>query len=456
MVAYRVIDDHNELENIGSRSHDQLDLHITDTPFLVASGSVADAPSSRYLAAGAGIEINDGGPGNSLTITATASPDYTFPDDLTVSLTSGRTFGRYASGEVIPATGKTPAEVILMAIAEPIDPTVSLDGTNVLTTAFNTVGSVTTSLNGNYTINSAGASVQSATLEHRVGGAGPWVILSTSITNPLSYEHTFDVAPFYTTTLNYRYTIVDSQGATTTAIKNITPQPYAPPIMNLSIVRNDDGGIVGESDLKREKGNISSTLSGAITRQRINVPITSYSVQFSVDNSTWFDVPGLSSIPVSGNPPSVTIPSTVHNDVSLKGYNVLYYRVRVNDIYTTSNSSVTTINFLNVVFYGPSENIPVNSGDVRGLGNKVFTDSSNPFNLETGSTYKNFVVAIPSTLSISEVLDLDALNANITNSYVLVSLNVNNGGDVPTSYSVYTMSNAIAYSSNHRHKVTRS
>ena len=456
MTAYRVVDDHNELENIGSHTHDQIDSHIEETPFLVVSGSSLLASASRTIEAGTGISIVDGGPGGNLTISATGdAADYVFPGDLTVTLANGRSFGRYASGETIPATGKTPAEVIMLAIAEPIDPTVTLTASNILTTAFNTQGTVRTELNCGYTINSAGASVQSATLQYRTGGAGAWTTLSTSTANPQSFNHDFVVGPFYTTTINYQYTVVDTQGATKTVATNIVPQGYASPTMTLSVVRVNVGGVTGETNTKREKGNVASTLSGSITRQRQNVAITSYSVQYSTNNSTWSDVPGLSSVAVVGNPASVAIPATVHDDAALKSANTIYYRIRVTDEYQVTNSSTSTVSFLNTIFYGPAENVPSASADVRNLVGKVFTDSANPFNLETGSTYRNFIAALPASLSITEVLDLDALNANITANYTVSTMFIDDGGGISTSYKVYTMTNAIPYTDNHRHRITR-
>jgi len=157
---------------------------------------------------------------------------------------------------------------------------------------------------------------------------------------------------------------------------------------------------------------------------------------------------------VSGNPASVSIPSTVHDDVSMKNKTTLYYRVRVTDAYTTTNSSTTTVTFLSVIFHGPSSTAPDATG-VRSLPSKVFTDTTNPFNLETGDTYRHFTVALPRSLSVTEILDLDALNANITANYSLSTLNVDDGGGNVTSYKVYTMTNAIPYTSNHRHRITR-
>jgi hypothetical protein len=342
-----------------------------------------------------------------------------------------------------------------MAIAEPINPTVNLSGNNILTTAFNTTGDVTTSILGSYVINSSGASISTATLQFRTGNAGAWSTLTTATSSPLNYDHTFSADPFFAQTLNYRYIVEDTQGASSTATLNLTPQAYASPTFSLSIVTISATGVTGETNTKREKGNVGSTIAGTITRQRVNVPITRYSVQYSTNGTTWSDVPGLSNVIVSDNPSSVSIPSTTHNDSSLKSCTSLHYRIRVTDEYQSTNSSTTTISFLNVIFHGPSTNPLTTSAGVRSLGSKVFTDSSNPFNLNTGSVYNNFTVAMPSALSITEVIDLDALNANITANYVLNTFNVEDGGGTLTSYDVYTMTNAIPYTSNHRHRVTR-
>lgn len=58
-----------------------------------------------------------------------------FPDDITVSLASGRTFGKYQNRQIIPAAGKTANEVILMAAIEDIYPTYATAGVGVAQSA---------------------------------------------------------------------------------------------------------------------------------------------------------------------------------------------------------------------------------------------------------------------------------------------------------------------------------
>jgi len=82
---------------------------------------------------------------------------------------------------------------------------------------------------------------------------------------------------------------------------------------------------------------------------------------------------------------------------------------------------------------------------------------TNPFNLLTGIVYKDFTVALPSTLTRSSVVDLDALNADITTQYILNAglTGIANYAGITSSYNVYTMSPAIPYSANHQHSITR-
>jgi len=422
---------------------------LTDgTPYLVASSSSAMAQTGS-------ISITSGSANGQVTVNS-----YVFPSDLSVSLTGGRTFGRYATGTTIPATGKTPAEVILLAIAEPINPTVNLTPTNPITSTFGISGSITTSITGSYTINTLGATVSTAALQFRSGSTGAWTTLTSATTNPLYYDHTFTVGSFFTTILNYQYIITDSAGATLTTAVNLTPQAYAAPTMALTVTTTTGGGFSNETNTLRERGNVGSTITGTITRNRSNAPISSYSVQYQVNGTGgWTDVPGLSAVPVSGNPSSISIPSTSHNDSSLNTSTSLLYRVQVVDAYQTSTSGSTTITFQYGIFYGPSASAPVNSANVRALGTKTLVSAGGTTQLDTGNTQVNFTMALPTTVAasdtISSVTDLDALNADITSSYVLSTFNVNDGGGTAVSYKVYTMTIASPYASSHRHSIVR-
>jgi len=235
-----------------------------------------------------------------------------------------------------------------------------------------------------------------------------------------------------------------------------TPTAYQSPTINLVIVAVSSGGIVGESATKRERGNVNSTISGTITKKYGAAILSSYTVEFQVNGAgTWTSVPGLSSISIADNPSVVTIPTTTHDATAYKTANSISYRLKITDSYQTTTSTTTVVSFRTVIFHGPTSVAPTDSTDVRTLPQKLFIDGNNPFILTTGTTEKIFTAAMPAPLTISEVIDLDALNIEITQSYGLSNFNVADAGGTIISYNVYTLSNAIAYSTSHKHEITR-
>lgn len=407
------------------------------------------------LVAGNGIQLSTS-PDGKIQIDASASSgESVFQNDLVVSLSGGKTFGRYASGDTIPATGKTAAEVLALATVEPINPTVGL--TSPTTIAFNQTN-ISNVINFSHVINSLNASVSTAVLEWRRGSSGSWTSLSTSTSSASSFTHSLSDTAFNSATFNYRYTVTDTVGATATATLTLTPAAYQAPTISLVVSGEKLEQI--ESDLKREKGNIDSNLTGTITRRSPLVNLVSYMLQYSTDGNTWVN---LNINPVSIGPGNSDIVQFKHSNQELRTSASIRYRVQVIDTYQQHLSSVgvmsavTTVAFLNLIFYGSVGQAPQNSNDVRALQGKIFTDGSNPFSIETGTTNRIFSFALPAGTGLTSVIDVDALNANITTSYVKSTFNVLDSGATATSYDVYTMINAEPYSPNsHEHRVTRS
>lgn len=120
------------------------------------------------------------------------------------------------------------------------------------------------------------------------------------------------------------------------------------------------------------------------------------------------------------------------------------------------NSSAFTVTSRFFRFFGPASASPTNSTEVRGLSSSAF-QTSGSFSLETGSTLTKFVVALPPSVTITSVIDLDALNANITSEYVLTgTINVLDAGSTNRSYNIYEMNVGVPYSSSHTHQITTS
>lgn len=120
----------------------------------------------------------------------------------------------------------------------------------------------------------------------------------------------------------------------------------------------------------------------------------------------------------------------------------------------TFNSSnfVVTARFYR--FFGPTASSPANSAAVRALSSSAFHTGATTFSLETGTTQTKFVVALPPGVTISSVIDLDALSADITSQYVLTgTVNVLDAGSTNRAYNIYEMNVGIAYSSSHTHQI---
>lgn len=122
----------------------------------------------------------------------------------------------------------------------------------------------------------------------------------------------------------------------------------------------------------------------------------------------------------------------------------------------TFNSNLFTVTARFYRFFGASAITPSNSMEVRALSSNTFqTSSASTFILNTGTTETIFIVALPPSVTISNVIDIDALNANITSEYVLLgTINVQDAGGTNRVYNLYRMTLGAPYASNHQHQIT--
>ena len=395
---------------------------------------------------------DDNGIVTAIGVVATASALEKFVSDSLVSLSPGKSFGKYVNGDIIPSNGKTAVEVIKLSIMEEIAPTISLNSSTIILYNQTAIDNV---LTFSYTINSIDpitilpAVVSSVLLEWRRNNTGSWTTLSTNVALT-NYTHSYTDTPLNSQPFNYRYTVIDSLGGTNTITKDITPESYIEPSVLLNV--NATSLTYPEIDLKRERGNFSSNISGLITRNNSLVDLQYYQLQYQKDNGIWTDFGA--TVSISGE--TYSIPSTNQNEPTLASANSVSYRVNVTDLKQTSQGSATTVNFLNLIFYGPSSSAPTISSEVRNLSDRILSDGSNPFILNTGMTDRFFNVVLPSTLSVTEVLDLDALNINYTLQYASSPISILDYIGTSTAYNLYTMPLAVPYSDqSHRHQIRR-
>lgn len=150
MTAYRVLDDHKELDNIGSRTHDEIDVHIDTSAFLIVSGVSSHVPAlGRVLTAGTNIQFTDGGPGGSFTVSVSGSiSSNPGGNDTHVQFNDGGAFG----GESTFTYNKSTNTMRVTNMSGSL--TRLTDGSPYLIGGANI--SVVTNPNGSITINSAG------------------------------------------------------------------------------------------------------------------------------------------------------------------------------------------------------------------------------------------------------------------------------------------------------------
>lgn len=106
------------------------------------------------------------------------------------------------------------------------------------------------------------------------------------------------------------------------------------------------------------------------------------------------------------------------------------------------------------IWYDAVSATPTNSNVARGLSNSRFSNDGNAFTLNTGNSQKTFVILLPPGKTLQSVIDQDALNLDITAQYLSGSIAVNDAAGAAIIYTMYTMSQSVAYSSNHRHNIT--
>jgi hypothetical protein len=307
--------------------------------------------------------------GDTIIIDSTGGSSTVFTEDITVSIANGKTFGKYENGDTIPASGKTPNDIILMSLAEALDPTVnlshSLSGTDIRFGLDNKTVNVTFS----YVINTIGASVASAVLEWKREGVGSWVEL-TSDTGDTSYLHIINDSGdrFNTADINYRYTVTDTEGASTFEEYNVTLQPYAAPTISSNYLPLSFQ-IAYETKQLREIGNVDTTITGNIESNNDLVNLLEYRIQRD-DGTGYVTVASETGFNLQNKSITSYLDVAATSDTT-----TITYRVQVDDEWTTTTSAVYTINLRYSSYFGYNTNTVLTSGQIIGLGNNALLSS---------------------------------------------------------------------------------
>lgn len=268
----------------------------------------------------------------------------------------GTSFGKYISGETIPAAGKTVEAVLLDVCMKAVNPTASLAITSGVP-AYNSTN-ITNVLSFSHVINTPGATVATAILQFRRNNTGAWTTINEVLTTPDVFNHVNNDVVDKVTSFNYQYIVTDSNGSTVTATAQVTPAGYAAPTTNVAVSGT------------RELGNISTLLSGTISQTAQNgVAITSRKLQYSLNNSAWVDITTLGSNTVN----------YTHNDAALVNSTIIYYRLSITcDTATgsqTTNLALGSISFVYKNAFGYSANTNPDLATLLAMGNNALTNA---------------------------------------------------------------------------------
>ena len=118
------------------------------------------------------------------------------------------------------------------------------------------------------------------------------------------------------------------------------------------------------------------------------------------------------------------------------------------------NSSSFSVVSRFILFYGPVAAHVVDSTTARALPSSQYYLGGGAVTLNTGITYSKFDIVLPLGSVVTNVLDTD-VNATITDQYINQgSIIIVDAGGTNRTYTLFTMTQAIPYTSNHHHVIT--
>ncbi|MFW6377064.1 MAG: hypothetical protein ACOCZ5_00315 [bacterium] len=342
---------------------------------------------------------------------------FRFTEDIVVSIEEGKTFGRYENKDVIPASGKTPNEVILLALQEPINPTVSVTYDSTGSDVSYGLSSKEINLNLSYTINSAGATSDSAVLEWRRGTSGSWTQLTTLTTGVTgftgTYEHIIDDSGdrFESDPAEYRLLVEDTQQAsnednitfddddgTNGGFRKIMEQDAGPSITSFTVEADEINYAPSETNSNRERGNSISEISATINSGRDLKELVEVRLQRRIGTGSWTTIETYNTF--TDNNTELIVTDYLDDAVPNSTANSISYRFQVDDQVDTNRLEGTTrtVNFQLPYFYGSSTTQPTANQALIDGGSGVVASSNGDITINFGSSGTEFMwFATPAT-----------------------------------------------------------
>lgn len=239
-------------------------------------------------------------------------------------------------------------------------------------------------------------------------------------------------------------TMDDVQGFVTKAeISGLFPVSYQAPSVSISSTQSTSGLEIGQvitipitsSFTQRDAGALSGTVI-----QRDGSPITSpdTDVVMTPTPKVYRAIASYGQGPIKNNQLGDPMPtgriaagSVTSNTLSYRGY---YF-----------------------IGYGAVNEIPAINDSPRNLPGKRLSSDNNTFILDTGVVFVTQVIIISPDKTLSKVIDLDALNLDVTSEYILQpqDYSVNDASGLPiNNYKLYVRTQTVPYTTSHRHQIT--
>lgn len=356
--------------------------------------------------------------------------DFIFDENLTANFKEGKSFGRFLKGDFVETIGKSAVQLIKEAFSEPLEPSVSLSS-SVSNIPFNQT-SPTITLNFSYEIISQGAGASSADLEFRLSNSSSWSSL-TSGTELTSFTHEPSLSSGNTQSLVYRYTVVDTEGASAFAQTSVLQTQYSPITFNFTQSKQVNSeieslmGIASSVDL-RERNNISTRLSrtpSSTDSIQINnnnqpslVPITSWSIQRKINNDDWVSLTSQSD---SFSTSPIEIPQIIDSPPDPPTPNTIRYRIFASDAFNGATATLSPIEVFSPIFFGGTSgsfsSIVATGSDIRNFVINQGRQIGAVQPPEIGKIYmeefvgdRTLFVALPTDIVMTSAINIDNFN----------------------------------------------
>lgn len=276
----------------------------------------------------------------------------TFTENIVVSLSNGKTFGKYVDGDTIVAIGKTANDVIKDACFNTKAPTLSFAPDSI---PFGFSGSKTLNSTFSYTINTQGSTPALVKIEKAnknnpdINSNADWnapILNKTSgfigNSDSIVQADTITHTRYNLTPIKYRFTVKDSLGGENVLLCTLTPDAYEAPTISNTVI---------SEGLTRYRGDADSTYAPAsgsnitITKKSNYVKLKSYRFEKKIDSNPWVMVG--SSMTINDNNLGTAFTqsfvsisySTVAED---RNANTLSFRIVVIDEFNEYNLSLPT------------------------------------------------------------------------------------------------------------------